>query len=209
MKVGFIGAGLIGSAVASAFARAGHEVILSNSRGPETLGDVVSRIGAGARAATATEAATEADVVVIAIPLFAREVVKSLPLDGKIVVDAMNYYPSRDGQIPELDSGVTTTTSEITASLLPSAKVVKAFNSIRSGDVAGKARPAGDPERGALLYAGDDAESKRVVASLISDAGFDPYDVGSLHEGFRFQNGAPAYGMRGKASELERLLAAA
>jgi predicted dinucleotide-binding enzyme len=208
MKVGFIGAGLIGSAVASALAQAGHEVIMSNSRGPQTLDDVVAQIGSGARAATAAEAAAESDVVMVAIPLFAREAVKSLPLDGKIVVDLMNYYPSRDGQIPELDSGATTT-SEITASLLPGAKVVKAFNAIRSGDIAGKGRPVGDPERGVLLYAGDDAEAKRVVAGLISDTGFDPYDVGSLHEGFRFQNGAPAYGMRGKASDLEPLLAAA
>jgi predicted dinucleotide-binding enzyme len=169
---------------------------------------VVARIGSGARAATASEAAAESDVVMVAIPLFAREVVKSLPLDGKIVVDLMNYYPSRDGRIPELDSGATTT-SEITASLLPSAKVVKAFNSIISGDVAGKGRPAGDPERGVLLYAGDDVDAKRVVAGLIDDSGFDPYDVGSLHEGFRFQHGTPAYTVRGKASELEPLLGAA
>lgn len=207
MKVGFIGAGQIGTAVASALAKAGHEVIVSNSRGPETLGEVVERIGSGARAATAADAAADAEVVMIAIPLFARDVLKSLPLTGKIVVDLMNYYPSRDGQIPELDSGATTT-SEITASLLPDARVVKAFNSIISGDVAGKGRPAGDPERGVLLYAGDDADAKRVVASLIDDAGFDPYDVGALHEGFRFQSGTPAYCVRGKAADLEPLLAA-
>ena len=208
MKVGFIGVGQIGAAVASALAKAGHEVIVSNSRGPRTLDDVVARIGLGARAATATEAATEADVVMIAIPLFARETLTALPLDGKIVVDAMNYYPSRDGQISELDNGATTT-SEITASLLPGARVVKAFNSIIAGDVARAGRPGSDPERGALLYAGDDADAKRVVAGLIDDAGFDPYDVGALHEGFRFQQGTPAYCVRGKSADLEPLLAAA
>lgn len=207
MRIGFIGIGYIGSAVAGQLAAAGHEVIVSNSRGPETLGEVVERLGHGTRAVTAQEAAA-ADVVMIAIPFLNRDKLAGLPLEGRVVVDFMNYYPERDGHIPELDRHETTT-SEITAGLLPASRVVKAFNSIMCTDVARLARPAGDPERGVLPFAGDDADAKRVVAGLIDDAGYDPLDVGPLSEGFRFENGTPAYCVRGPESTLRPLLEAA
>jgi predicted dinucleotide-binding enzyme len=206
MQIGFIGVGQIGTAVAGQLAKAGHELAIANSRGPQTLAAKVAEIGGNTQAMTAEEAVAGSEVVFVAIPFANRAVLRELPFAGKTVVDLMNYYPARDGRIPELDSH-TATTSEITSSIIPEAHIVKAFNSIYAGDVSAKARPAGAPDRSALPYAGDDAQAKQTVAELISDTGYDPYDVGALHEGIRFENGTPAYCFRGSAKELAAKLA--
>jgi len=190
--IGLIGSGHIGSTVARLAVDAGHDVVLSNSRGPETLADLVDRLGPRARAATAAEAAAAGDIVVVTIPLKAYRDVPVEPLRGKTVIDTNNYYPQRDGHIAELDEG--STSSELLQRHLPESRVVKAFNNIYFGHLAALPRPAGDSERSVLAIAGDDAAAKQTVAEFLDSAGYDAHDVGPLAEGWRFQPGTPAYG---------------
>lgn len=190
MRIGIIGAGFIGRAVGRLAVRRGHEVMLSNSRGPQTLHSAA--ISVGCSVGTVEEAARFGDVVLLAV-LFGN--IRSIPahlLDGRIVMDANNYYPQRDGAFPELDSGATTT-SELVASHFLGARVVKAFNAILERDIEKDARPAGAPDRRALPIAGDDPEALRVVGALIDQLGFDVVDAGPLAEGRRFQRARPAY----------------
>ncbi len=190
---GFIGSGNIGSTVARLALAAGHDVVLSNSRGPETLADLVAELGPHARAATPQEAATSADVVVVTIPLRNYREVPADALRGKVVIDTMNYYPGRDGQIPELDDE-STTTSELLQAHLPDSHVVKAFNNIYYAHLAALARPAGAEDRSALPIAGDDDAAKATVSALLDDIGYDTLDLGPLSEGWRIQRDTAAYG---------------
>ncbi|MBZ5741157.1 NADPH-dependent F420 reductase [Nocardioides mangrovi] len=190
--IGLIGAGNIGSAIARRAVAAGYDVVLSNSRGPETLGDLVSELGPHASAATAAEAAAAGDLVVVTIPLKSIGAVPVEPLRGKTVIDTNNYYPQRDGQIAELDDE-TSTTSELLQAHLPESHVVKAFNNIFHVFIGTLARPAGDPERSVLAIAGDDADAKAEAAAFIGDVGFDAHDIGPLAEGWRYQRDLPAY----------------
>ncbi len=190
--IGLIGSGNIGAALAHLTVSAGHDVVLSNSRGPETLADLVADLGPRARAATPQEAAEAGDLVVVTIPLKAYRSVPVDPLRGKVVIDTNNYYPQRDGHIAELDDE-STTTAELLQAHLPESKVVKAFNNIYAGFVQQLARPQGDPERSVLAIAGDDAGAKQAVAEYLDVIGYDAYDVGPLAEGWRYQRDTPAY----------------
>jgi len=190
--IGLIGAGNIGSTLARLALAAGHEVVLSNSRGPETLSDLVSELGAGARAATAAEAAEAGDVVVVTVPLRNYRDVPVEPLRGKVVVDTNNYYPDRDGHIAELDDE-TSTTSELLQAHLPESQVVKGFNNIFFAHLRDLPRPAGDPERTTLPIVGDDETAKQTVAELFDSLGYDTLDAGPLAEGWRFQRDTAAY----------------
>lgn len=192
MKVGIIGAGRIGQAAASRLVAAGHEVMLANSRGPETLAELEQSLGQEAHAGTAAEAARYGDVVLVAIPLGRISELPAAELSGKTVIDANNYYPERDGQIPELDAG-TLGSSEMLARALPGARVVKAFNTIYYERLEHEGRPPGTAERLAIPLAGDDIEAKEIVAALIDDMGFDPVDAGTLADGRRQQPGTPVY----------------
>lgn len=189
---GFIGSGHIGSTVARLAVDAGHEVVLSNRRGPDTLADLVAELGPRARAATPSEAALAADVVVVTIPLRAHREVPVEALRGKVVIDTMNYYPQRDGHITELDDE-STTTSELLQAHLPDARVVKAFNNIFFAHLASLPRPHGHPDRSALAIAGDDADAKALVTRLLDEIGYDTLDLGPLAEGWRTQRDTPAY----------------
>jgi len=207
--IGLIGAGHIGSQLARLALANGYDVVISNSRGPETLRDLVDELGPRARAATSTEAAAAGDVAVVTIPLKNYRAVPVAPLAGKVVIDTNNYYPQRDGQIPELDDE-TTTSSELLQAHLPSSKVVKAFNNIVSAQLTTDGTPAGAPNRRALPIAGDDADAKRTVAQLLDQFGFDALDVGPLAEGWRFQRDTAAYlAGRQNLAELQANLAAA
>jgi 8-hydroxy-5-deazaflavin:NADPH oxidoreductase len=190
--IGLIGSGNIGSTVARLAVAAGHDVVLSNSRGPETLADLVAELGDHARAATAAEAAEAGDVVVVTIPLKAYREVPVEPLRGKTVLDTNNYYPDRDGHIAELDDE-STTTSELLQAHLPESRVVKAFNNIYFEHLRALARPAGSPERSVLAIAGDDASAKQTVTKFLDSIGYDAYDVGPLAEGWRYQRDTAAY----------------
>lgn len=206
--LGIIGSGHIGGDIARLATGAGIEVVLSNSRGPESLEGLVRELGPRAASATPQDAARRGDIVVATIPLGRYRDLPADALTGKTVIDTMNYYPERDGHIAALDDG-STTTSEMTAAHLPQSKVVKAFNSIYAAEIGSTARPQGDAERRTLPIAGDDAQAKKVVTGLIEVFGFDVLDAGPLHEGFRFQNGTPAYCVRAGRAELEKLLAQA
>ncbi|GAA4739507.1 NAD(P)-binding domain-containing protein [Modestobacter marinus] len=190
--IGLIGSGNIGSTVARLAVDAGHDVVLSNSRGPETLTDLVDRLGPRARAATPAEAAAAGDLVVVTVPLKAYRQVPVEPLRGKVVIDTDNYYPERDGHFPELDDE-STTTSELLQAHLPESRVVKAFNSIYVTQLGTLQRPAGDPERSVLPIAGDDETAKQAVAAFLDSIGYDAHDVGPLAEGWRFQRDTAAY----------------
>ena len=190
---GIIGSGNIGSTVARLAIDAGHDVVLSNSRGPETLTDLVDSLGHSARAATAEEAAEAGDVVLVTIPLKAYRDVPVEPLRGKTVLDTMNYYPERDGTVAELEDE-STTTSELLQAHLPESHVVKVFNNIFFQHLAVLGRPAGAEDRSALAIAGDDAEAKKKVAGLLDELGYDTLDLGPLAEGWRTQRDTAAYG---------------
>ncbi len=190
---GFIGSGNIGSTVARLATAAGDEVLMSNSRGPATLGDLVSELGPRSRAVTAQEAAAQGDIVVVTIPLKHYRQVPSAALEGKVVIDTMNYYPGRDGQFPDLDSH-TTTSSEMFAEYVSGARVVKGFNNIFFQHLAGLARPTGAPDRSALPIAGDDLDAKAFVRSALDRIGYDAVDAGALAQGWRQQPDTPVYG---------------
>jgi len=186
----------------------GYNVVISNSRGPETLSTLVSELRPRARAATATDAAKAGDIVVVTIPLKNYRQVPVEPLAGKIVIDTDNYYPQRDGHIAELDNE-STTTSELLQAHLPTSKVVKAFNHIYAAELTTHGQPAGTENRRALAIAGDDSEAKAVVSRLLDQFGFDTVDAGPLKDGWRIQRDTPGYGPRRTAEELRKDLAAA
>lgn len=191
--VGFIGSGRIGGTVARLSVAAGHRVVLSNSRGPETLKDLVDELGPLARAATGVQAAAAGEIVVVAIPLRAYRSVPAEPLAGKPVIDADNYYPQRDGHIAELDSG-SLTSSELLQRHLAASHVVKAFNNIYYRHLESLARPAGAADRSFLPIAGDDPGAKLSVAAFLDSIGYGTVDAGSLAESWRQQPGTPVYG---------------
>jgi hypothetical protein len=206
--LGLIGAGHIGSQVARLAVAHGYDVVISNSRGPETLADLVAELGPKARAATVDDAAKAGDIVVVTIPLKSYRSVPVEPLAGKVVIDTNNYYPNRDGRIPELDDE-STTTSELLQAHLPSSKVVKAFNHIYARELTTHGQPAGTPNRRALVIAGNDQQAKATVTRMLDQFGFDTVDAGPLAEGWRIQRDTPGYGPRRNADELRADLAAA
>jgi predicted dinucleotide-binding enzyme len=206
--IGFIGAGHIGSQVARLAISHGYDVVMSNSRGPETLAALVAELGPRARAVTAVDAARAGDIVVVTVPLKNYREVPVAPLAGKIVIDTNNYYPQRDGHIAELDNE-STTTAELLQAHLPTSKVVKAFNHIYAAQITTDGQPAGSKNRRALVIAGDDRAAKATVAKLIDEFGFDVVDAGPLKEGWRIQRDTPGYGPRRTADELRQDLSAA
>jgi len=206
--IGLIGAGHIGAQLARLAVAHGHDVVISNSRGPETLTELITELGPKARAATPVEAAKAGQIVVVTIPLKHYRTVPVEPLAGKIVIDTNNYYPQRDGQIAELDNE-STTTAELLQAHLPTSKVVKAFNHIYAAQLTTDGRPAGTPNRRGLVIAGDDPSAKATVARLLDEFGFDTVDAGPLKEGWRIQRDTPGYGPRRTADELRQDLAAA
>jgi len=206
--IGLIGAGRIGGQLARLAVAHGYDVVISNSRGPETLSALVAELGPRARAASAFEAAEAADIAVVTVPLKNYRKVPVAPLAGKIVIDTNNYYPERDGHIPELDNE-STTTSELLQAHLPTSKVVKAFNHIYAAELTTHGQPAGSENRRALVIAGDDQTAKDAVTKLLDEFGFDTVDAGPLKEGWRIQRNTPGYGPRRTAEELRQDLAAA
>jgi len=193
MKIGIIGAGHIGSATARLFIDAGHDVAISNSRGPETLRNLIAELGPNARAATPEDAARFGEIVLLAIPLKDYTTLPAEELRGKIVIDAMNYYPNRDGNIAALDSGETTS-SAMVAAHLAGARVVKAFNTIWFEHLKTKGnKNAPADQRRAIFISGDDADAKAVVSHLIEEIGFGAVDMGSLAASHRQQPDSAVY----------------
>ncbi|PRY32325.1 NADPH-dependent F420 reductase [Pseudosporangium ferrugineum] len=190
--LGFIGAGMIGTTVARLAVTAGLDVVLSNSRGPDSLADLVAELGDHARAATPADAARAGDLVVATIPLHAYRRLPAAELAGKTVIDTMNYYPQRDGRMAELDSN-RFTSSQLVQQHLAGSRVVKAFNNITSISLANRARPAGDPDRSGLPVAGDDPAAKAQVTALLDTLGYDAVDIGTLADSWRSEPATPVY----------------
>jgi predicted dinucleotide-binding enzyme len=206
--IGIIGAGHIGSQVARAAIASGYDVVISNSRGPETLADLVAELGPKARAATATEAAEAGDFAVVTVPLKAYRDVPVAPLAGKIVIDTNNYYFERDGRIESLDKGEATV-SGLLQEHLPTSRVVKGFNHIKSVDITTDGNPAGTPNRRALATASDSADAIALITRFYDELGFDTVSAGPLSESWRSERDRPAYVVRQNAEELTANLAIA
>ncbi|HET7139657.1 MAG TPA: NAD(P)-binding domain-containing protein [Arthrobacter sp.] len=206
--IGIIGAGHIGSQIARKAVQLGYDVVISNSRGPETLGALIAELGPGARAATTAEAAAAADFAVVTVPFRSLGNIPVEPLAGKIVLDTGNYYWERDGHVPALDAGEATS-SGLVQEHLPTSKVAKAFNHIRYSEITTDGTPAGTPNRRALATASDYPEASGLVAKLYGEFGFDTVNVGPLSESWRMERDRPAYVVRQNAQELKANLARA
>jgi len=207
MKIGIIGAGAIGSTLAKVAVRCGHAVAMTNSNGMGNLQAVAE--AAGCRGAKMLEVTQFSDLLILAIPLKAIWQLDPTLFEGKIVLDANNYYPVRDGVISALERYETTTSGLLQAHLGASAKVVKFFNAIMQRDIESDARPLGASPRRALPMAGNDSDAKKMASDLINQFGFDPIDAGTLEESWRFERAMPSYCIALDASELVTALESA
>ena len=212
--IGIIGAGNIGSTLARRLVELGHRVTIANSRGPETLSELVAELGPNATAGTVTEAAEAGEFVIVTVPLKAYREIPVEPLAGKVVIDTNNYYWERDGRIASLDSGEATVSGLLQAHL-PESKVAKGFNNIAAASILTDGTPAGTPGRRALSTASDFDDAAALVADLFDDLGFDAVVIGGLDESWRAERDQPAYVTPQNREELlanlaraERLLAA-
>lgn len=195
MDIGIIGAGHIGATLAAHLTRAGHHVAIANSRGPETLSDLVAELGPRAHAATIEEAASFGGVVIAALPFGRFRDLPAADIGDRILVDATNYFAARDGAVSPLDRDETTS-SEMVAAHANDARVVKAFNTIYWEHLRDQSAPAGKERRRTITIAGDDADAKKAVADLIDQIGFDSVDAGPLAAGRALQPDSAAYNMR-------------
>jgi len=206
--IGIIGAGHIGSQIARKAVQLGYNVVISNSRGPETLTELVAELGPHARAATAGEAAAAGDFAVVTVPLKSYPLIPVEPLAGKIVIDTNNYYWERDGHIAALDEGEATVSGLLQAHL-PLSRVAKGFNGIAAADITTAGTPAGTENRRALATASDYDDAAALLTGLYDEFGFDTVNIGPLSESWRVERDRPAYGVRQNAAELAANLAKA
>ena len=207
-RVGIIGAGHIGSALAKGLVDRGYEVAIANSRGPETLADLVTELGPNAHAATAADAAAFGEWAVVTVPLKAIDQLPVAELAGKIVVDTNNYYWERDGRIQVLEDKQTTT-SEMLQERLPESTVVKGFNHIMAAQINTDGTPAGTENRRALATAADTDEGLVFITALYDEFGYDTVSTGPLAESWRVERDQPAYVVRQNSDELRANLARA
>jgi len=207
VKIGIIGAGHIGANAAKLFVEAGHEIAVANSRGAETLGELVAELGERAQAASVEDAAKFGEIVFVSIPFGKYKELPASAFEGKIVIDSNNYYPERDGNFDELDED-NTTSSELLAAHLDGARVVKGFNTIWFEHLKTQGNKDLPPaERRAIFIAGDDAEAKEIVGKLIEDIGFAAIDTGDLRDGGAAQQpGTAIYNRNLTAGEAQAIL---
>lgn len=206
LNIGILGAGNIGASAAKLFAAAGHDVRIANSRGPQSLATLCADLGENVRPATPEDAVAFGDVVLIAVPWPSREdaIPDAGPYDDKIVIDALNPYDEEF----ELEDLGNRTSSEIVKTLVPGARLVKAFNTLFYKRLATEGKKPDAKDRLAIFVAGDDAQAKAIVSKLIDEIGFDAIDTGSLAEGGRKQQpGSAIYNVPLTANDAKRTLA--
>lgn len=199
--IGIIGSGRLGTAVARLSLNAGYDVLITNSRGPESLRLLVDVLLPGARAMTVSEVVTTADIIVLALPLRQYSAVPLELFDGKIVIDAMNYWPPTDGTIATLDAA-RQSSSEFIQSVMPAARIVKTLNHIAYNELEEDSRPSGSNGRRAVLMAGNHSQAKKTVGAYIDSLGFDAIDRGPLAAGKDYQPGTELFDSRFTSEEL-------
>lgn len=204
MNIGIIGAGHMAQAVGLLAIRAGHRVMVSNSRGPQSLSDL--RDALDCETGSIAEATAFGDIVFAAIPLQAWRVIPTAPLEGKVVLNPQNYFP-QFGSIPELERGELTT-AELLARHLPKSHVVKTLNAILVEDIVPDARPAGAKDRRALPVAGNDVAAKKTAVDFLDQIGYDAVDAGMLEDGWKFERRRPVYCVPLNTKMLTEMLAA-
>lgn len=205
-KIGIIGAGFIGQACAQLFMQAGYEAMLSNSRDKKTLYSIASSIGC--KIGSQQEAITFGDIVLVAIPFINYHSLPTDLLSNKVVLDAMNYYPDRDGHIEQLDQHQITT-SEMLAAHLKQSHIVKVFNAILAKDIVKDAKRDDEKNRRAIPISSNDEQAKQIAISLLTRTGYDHVDVGELSNSWRFERAKPAYCIPLNSKDLTQALAQA
>jgi predicted dinucleotide-binding enzyme len=206
VQIGIVGAGMIGGALARLSTAVGHDVVVANSRGPETLAGLVSELGPRAHAGTVGEAAAHGDLVIVTIPLRAVAQLDATQFAGRVVVDTNNYYTERDGALELIDSGARRS-SQLVQEWLAGARVVKAFNTLYFQELLDRAAPdAPDAERVAVPIAADDVEAEATVAGFVRSLGFTPVSTGSLAASDQIEPGSEPYGKVLTPAQLRDLL---